>query len=145
PFATSGIVSGAKVSDYNGSKLGPVTIDSRTLTTNYNVLDNHKTINETWVRGGFEWDIASNVTLRTQLYGYEAHRDWFNNEVSAFNTSNNLVDRERFFVHHDQSMIGNNSSVTWDSRVYGMDNRLVTAFEWYHLDFIRPASANFPH
>jgi iron complex outermembrane receptor protein len=145
PFATSGIVSGTKISNYNGTDLGPVTIDSRTLTTNYNVLDNHQSLSETWVRGGFEWDIASNITLKTQAYHYDAHRDWFNSEVSAFNTSNNLVDRERFYVHHDQSLIGNNSSVTWDSRIYGMDNRLVTAVEYYHLDFIRPAAANFPH
>jgi iron complex outermembrane recepter protein len=145
PFATNGIVSGTKVSDYNGTNLGAVTIDSRTLTTNYNVLDGHKTIDETWVRGGFEWNLANNVTLRSQTYEYNASRDWYNSEVSAFNTSNNLVDRERFYVHHDQNTVGNNTDFTVDSNIFGMDNRLVTGFEAYHLDFIRPAAANFPH
>lgn len=137
PFATSGIVSGST------SPLGPVTIDSRTLKTNYNVLDNHKTINETWVRGGFEWNVTTNVTLRSVTYGYEAHRDWFNSEVSAFNSVTNRVDRERFFVHHDQRMIGNNTDVTWDTNFFGMHNRFVAGLEAYHLDFIRPAATIF--
>jgi iron complex outermembrane recepter protein len=144
PFATRGIVSGTSVSSLSGIPLGPVTIDSRTLTTNYNVADNHKTMNETWLRGGFEWDVAPNVTFNSQFYDYEAHRDWLNSETYAFNASTDLVDRDRFYVHHDQNQIGNNSSMTWDSRIYGMDNRFVTALEFYRLDFIRPAAANFP-
>lgn len=144
PFATSGIVSGTKVSDYNGTNLGAVTIDSRTLKTNYNVLDNHKTITETWARGGFEWDLTNNVTLRSQFYNYNASRDWYNSEVSAFNTTNNLVDRERFFVHHNQNLVGNITDLTINSNVFGFDNRLVAAIETYHLEFTRPAAANFP-
>ncbi|WP_245320039.1 TonB-dependent receptor [Bradyrhizobium sp. LMTR 3] len=143
PFATTGIVSGTKVSDYNGTNLGAVTIDSRTLTTNYNVLDNHKTIKESWIRGGFEWNLTNNVTLRSQIYNDNASRDWYNNEVSAFNASN-LVDRERFYVHHNQNLLGNNTDLTWNSHLFGMENRLVTALEFYHLDFSRPGAANFP-
>ncbi|MGY4476924.1 iron complex outermembrane receptor protein [Bradyrhizobium sp. USDA 3364] len=145
PYATNGVVSGTKVSDYNGTNLGAVTIDSRTLNTNYNVLDNHKTIDETWFRTGFEWNLANNVTLRSQTYEYNSSRDWYNSEVSAFNTTDNKVDRERFFVHHNQNTVGNNTDVTWDSRFFGLDNRLVTGVEAYHLDFTRPAAANFPY
>lgn len=148
PFATTGIVSGSKVSDYNGTNLGAVTIDSRTLKTNYNVLDNHKTIKESWARGGFEWNLTNDVTLRSQVYNYNASRDWYNNEVSAFNTDitrvSNPIDRERFFVHHNQNTVGNNSDLTWNSYFFGMENRLVTALEFYHLDFSRPGAANFP-
>ena len=114
PFALGGIVSGNHVSFYNGTNLGPVTIDSRTLTTNYNVLDNHRTNNELWLRSGFTWDLASDVTLKTQFYAYEAHREWFNNEISAFNAGNGMVDRERFFVHHDQKQFGNMTDLKWD-------------------------------
>ena len=38
--AISGVVSGTAVSEFDGSIIGPVTIDLRTLTTNYNVADN---------------------------------------------------------------------------------------------------------
>lgn len=144
PFATAGIVSGTKVSDYNGTNLGAVTIDGRTLKTNYNVLDNHKTIKESWARGGFEWNLTNDVTLRSQVYNYNASRDWYNNEVSAFNAASNLVDRERFYVHHNQNLVGNNTDITWNSNILGMENRLVTAVEFYHLDFSRPGAANFP-
>ncbi|MDU6747079.1 MAG: TonB-dependent receptor, partial [Bradyrhizobium sp.] len=141
-FATSGIVSGNKISDYNLSALNNVTIDSRTLSTNYNVLDGHKTIKESWVRGGFEWAATNDVTVRSQFYNYNASRDWYNNEVIAFNANTNQVDRERFYVHHNQNMVGNNTDVTWNSNILGMDNRLVTGFEVYHLDFARPGAAS---
>ncbi|UFZ02735.1 TonB-dependent receptor [Bradyrhizobium ontarionense] len=144
-FATSGIVSGNKISDYNLTPLNNVTIDSRTLSTNYNVLDGHKTIKESWVRGGFEWAATNNVTVRSQFYNYNASRDWYNNEVIAFNSTSNSVDRERFYVHHNQNMVGNNTDVTWNSNILGLDNRLVTGFEVYHLDFARPGAAIYPY
>ena len=145
PYATTGIVSGTHISNYNGTNLGPVTIDDRTLSTNYNVADNHVEAKELWLRSGFELAIADNLTLKSQVYGYGADREWKNNEVSAFNTSNNLVDRERFYVAHDQKLVGNITDLTWDTRVAGMANRLVTTVAASDLDFTRPGAANFPH
>jgi iron complex outermembrane receptor protein len=37
PFATSDVVSGTAVNTFDGSIIGPVTVDSRALKTNYNV------------------------------------------------------------------------------------------------------------
>ncbi len=145
PHATSGIVSGTSVSNYNGTNLGPVTIDDRALNTNYNVLDNHVQASELWFRGGFEWNIADNLSLKSQMYGYGAKREWFNNELEAFNGASNLVDRERFFVAHDQKLIGNITDLTWNSNIAGMDNRLVATLAASGLDFVRPGAANFPH
>ncbi|WP_316231205.1 TonB-dependent receptor [Bradyrhizobium sp. SZCCHNR1051] len=142
--ATSGIVSGTKISAYNGSDLGAVTIDGRTLSTNYNVVDGHKTIKESWVRSGFEWDLSNDVKLRSQIYNYNASRDWYNNEVSAFNATTNTVDRERFFVHHNHNMVGNTTDMTWNGSIFGPSNRLVTSIESSHTDFTRPGAANFP-
>ncbi len=142
--ATSGIVSGTKVSAYNGTDLGAVTIDGRTLSTNYNVIDGHKTIKESWVRSGFEWDLNNAVKLRSQIYNYNASRDWYNNEVSAFNATTNTVDRERFFVHHNHNMVGNTTDMTWNGSIFGLSNRLVTSVESSHTDFTRPGAANFP-
>ncbi len=66
--AISGVVSGAAVSAFDGSIIGPVTIDSRTLTTNYNVADNATGAQELWLRTGFEWTPLNNVTIKNQLY-----------------------------------------------------------------------------
>ncbi len=148
--ATSGIVSGNYVSNYNKTNLGPVTIDDRTFNANYNVLDNRNVAQEVWLRGGFELKLASDLTLKSQVYGYGAERTWFNNEVEAFNAStglpnSNMVDRERFYVAHSQRLVGNITDLIWDTNIAGFDNRLVTTLSSSYLDFVRPGAAKFPN
>lgn len=142
--ATSGIVSGDYVSNYNKTNLGAVTIDDRTFNTNYNVLDNRNVAQEVWLRGGFELKLAPDLTLKSQAYGYGAERTWFNNEIEAFNSTTNLVDRERFYVAHNQRLVGNITDLAWDANIAGFDNRLVTTLSSSYLDFVRPGAANFP-
>lgn len=144
PHATAGIVSGTYVSNFNGTNLGPITIDDRTFNTNYNVLDNRNFAQEVWLRGGFELKLAPDLTLKSQAYAYGAERSWFNNEVEAFNTATNTVDRSRFYVAHSQRLVGNITDLTWDSNIAGFDNRLVTTLSSSYLDFVRPGAANFP-
>jgi iron complex outermembrane receptor protein len=126
---TSGIVSGAWTNYYlNGhtGTLNPVTVDARTLKTNYNVLDNHSGAQELWLRSGFQWDITNNISLKSQVYGYDAHRHWFNNEISSFDDSGpNNVYRERLALDHAQRLYGNVTDLTINSNIGGMDNRLV--------------------
>ncbi|MEQ1806651.1 MAG: TonB-dependent receptor, partial [Burkholderiaceae bacterium] len=142
--STSDFVAGSYVSNFNGTDLGAVTIDKRTLKTNYNVLDSRTTADETWLRGGVEWLAAPSLTTRAQVYRYAADREWFNNEVVAFNAASGLVDRERFFVAHDQTLNGLKAEVQWETTFSGMADRLVAAIEWSDLDFARPGAANFP-
>lgn len=142
--ATTGIVSGNYVSNFNGTNLGPVTIDDRTFNANYNVLDNRNVAQEVWLRGGFELKLAPDLTLKSQAYAYGAERSWFNNEVEAFNSTTNLVDRERFYVAHSQRLVGNITDLTWDANIAGFDNRVVTTLSSSYLDFVRPGAANFP-
>lgn len=142
--ATAGIVSGTYVSSFNGTNLGPITIDDRTFNTNYNVLDNRNVAQEVWLRGGFELKLAPDLTLKSQAYAYGAERSWFNNEVEAFNTATNAVDRSRFYVAHSQRLVGNITDLTWDANIAGFDNRLVTTLSSSYLDFVRPGAANFP-
>ena len=142
--ATNGIVSGTYVSNFNGTNLGAVTIDNRTLTTNYNVTDNRNKADEYWLRGGFEWSLSDAVTLRNQAYVYTAKREWLNSEVYAFNAVTGRVDRDRFFVAHDQTLVGNKAELQLDTKLAGKDNRMVLAFEVSKLDFARPGAANFP-
>ncbi|EHR02427.1 TonB-dependent receptor [Bradyrhizobium sp. WSM471] len=142
--ATTGIVSGNYISNYNKTNLGAVTIDDRTFNTNYNVLDNRNVAQEVWLRGGFELKLAPDLTLKSQAYGYGAERTWFNNEIEAFNSGTNLVDRERFYVAHSQRLVGNITDLIWDANIAGFDNRLVTTLSSSYLDFVRPGAANFP-
>ena len=142
--ATGGIVSGTFVSGNSGNNLGAITIDNRTLTANYDVADNRNRANEYWLRGGFEWNLNSNFTLRNQAYAYSAQREFLNSEVYAFNPATGLVDRDRFYVAHSQKLYGNKAELQWDNKLAGMDNRAVIAFEVSNLDFNRPGESNFP-
>jgi iron complex outermembrane receptor protein len=130
--STSGIVSGTY-----GPLTGPITIDNRTLKTNYNVLDNRTGAKEYFVRGGFDWTLGSGLTLRDQVYYYSAKREWFNSEVYAFNDATQ-INRDRFYVAHDQALIGNKLEVQWDSKIANKDNRVVAALDYSSLNFDRP-------
>jgi iron complex outermembrane recepter protein len=129
PFAQGGVVSGYAINTFDGSIIAPVTIDSRTLTTNYNVLNNSTGSEDLWLRAGFEWALANNITLKNQTYYYQAHRHWLDSETYAFNTTTNTIDRDRFFVGHNQHLIGNNTDLLWDSRPGGMDNRFAAQLQ----------------
>ena len=129
---TSGIVSGTWSNYYlGGGTPVPATIDARTLTTNYNVLDNHSGASELWLRSGFQWDITNNISLKSQVYGYDAHRHWFNNEISSFDqTVGNFagaqsIYRERLALDHAQRLYGNITDLTVNSNIGGLDNRFV--------------------
>ena len=112
PYAKSGVVSGSAVSTFDGSIIAPVTIDSRTLKTNYNVLNNSTGAEELWLRTGFEWAPTKDVTVKNQTYYYQAKRHWLDSETYAFNTTtNSTIDRDRFFVGHNQHVVGNNTDL----------------------------------
>ncbi len=133
PNAINGVVSGNMVNTFSGTTIGPVTIDSRTLTTNYNVADNSTGAQELWLRSGFEWTPLKNVTVKDQIYYYQAERHWTDSETYAFDDGSvfaaNTIDRDRFFVTHNQHVVGNNLDFLWDSRIFGMDNRLAAQLQ----------------
>jgi iron complex outermembrane receptor protein len=126
--AVNNVVSGNAFSTFSGDNLGPVTIDGRTLTTNYNVADNATGAHELWLRSGFEWTPLNNVMVKDQVYYYQAQRNWLDSETYAFDDgavfAPGVIDRDRFFVTHNQHVVGDNLDFLWDSRMFGMDNRL---------------------
>jgi iron complex outermembrane receptor protein len=131
--ATSGVVSGSAISTFDGSVIGPVTIDNRTLSTNYNVADNATEAKEAWLRGGFEWTPTSSVTIKNQAYYYKEQANWIDSETYAFDTgasiAANTIDRDRFAVSHDQKVYGDNTDMSFDSWIFGMQNRFATQLQ----------------
>jgi iron complex outermembrane receptor protein len=134
--AVNGIVSGTAVSTFFGNNLGPMTIDSQTLKTNYNTADNATGAQELWLRSGVEWTPLNNVTVKDQAYYYQAQRNWLDSETYAFDDGTqpnslgtNVIDRDRFFVTHNQHVVGDNLDFLWDSRLFGMDNRLAAQLQ----------------
>jgi len=137
--AVNGVVSGTAINTFDGSVIGPLTIDSRTLTTNYNVADNATGAQELWLRGGFEWRPLNNVTIKDQVYSYQAKRNWLDSETYAFSLTGmppfcpgsqpTCIARDRFAVFHNQNIFGNNADLTWDSVVFGMENRFAAQLQ----------------
>ncbi len=127
--AVNGVVSGTAINTFDSSVIGPLTIDSRTLTTNYNVADNATGAQELWLRGGFEWQPLSNITIKDQVYSYQAKRHWLDSETYTFNLTTMTIDRDRFAVFHNQNIFGNNADLTWDSLIFGMENRFAAQLQ----------------
>lgn len=129
PYAKNGVVSGNAISTFDGSVLGPLTVDSRTLKTNYNVADNSDGVRELWLRTGFDWTLAPSVTVKNQAYHCQAARHYFDAETYAFNNATSTIDRDRFAVTHYQHVYGDNTDLVWDSRLFGMENRLASQLQ----------------
>lgn len=135
--AESGVVSGSKTV---GGVTFPVTIDSRTRRRNYNVGDNDMSAEEYWLRLGAEWNVSERFTLKDQLYYYRAHRNWRNSEVYQFNPATGLIDRDRFFVAHDQDIVGNRLELHFDGDLGNYQNKIVLGLDMSMLDFDRPGT-----
>lgn len=128
-FSKSGVVSGSALNTFDGvTVLAPVTVDSRTLTTNYNVADNSVGAQELWLRSGFEWNFNNALTIKNQVYDYNAQRHWFDSETYAFDGVS-MIDRDRFFVQHNQHVYGDNTDMTLSSSFFGMENRFAGSFQ----------------
>lgn len=131
--AISGIVSGSK----NGFA---ATIDDRTRRENYNVGDNDMSAEEYWLRLGAEWQLNGQVLLKDQFYYYAAHRNWLNSETYTFNSATNRIDRDRFFVAHDQDLIGNRVELHLEHELAAMPNKIMVGLDMSQLDFDRPGT-----
>src|ERR1700722_13831918 len=150
----SGVVSGTAVSPFSTNNIGPVTIDSRTLSTNYNVADNATGAQELWLRSGFEWTPLNTVTVKDQGYFYQAKRNWIDAETYAFDDGTvmgaslgtNVIDRDRFAVSHDQHVIGNNADLSWDAQFFGLQNRFAAQLQMSRnwITFKQDDSEPFP-
>jgi iron complex outermembrane receptor protein len=136
PNSTKSVVTGTALNVFNAADpsdatavFGPVTVDSRTTHTNYNVADNTVGAHELWLRGGFEFNIGDAITFKNQTYEYGARRHWYDAETYAFNTGSAMIDRDRFFVTHKQQVVGNISDLVLNSAFLGMENRFAGSLQ----------------
>jgi iron complex outermembrane receptor protein len=117
------------------------------------VADNSVGAHELWLRAGFEWAFNNNITLKDQAYDYHAQRHWYDSETYAFDTGTvpgdlgtNTIDRDRFFVTHNQHVFGNNADMIWDSAFFGMENRLAAQLQVSRNDitFAEEGNGGYP-
>ncbi len=118
------------------------TIDRRTRFQNYNVEDHVSESDHFWGRFQAIWDINENLTFRNQAYYFTADRQWINAEQYPFNETTQLVDRDRFFVLHDQELFGNRLDLVAHTHLGNRENTFVVGVDFSNLDFER--SRGFP-
>lgn len=129
-FAThplNGIVSGG----------GGVTVDKRMRDINYDVGNYQITSTQYLPRVTLHWKPADAVTVTNDTYYFYADRKWKNAENYTFNPATQLIDRDRFFVFHDQHLWGDQLSAAVVGPVAGLANRFVVGLDHSELTFKR--------
>ena len=136
PFVTTAFAGNNELTGVVSSA-GDRTIDARTRFNSYNVEDYLSESTHFWAKALLDWQLNDNVTIRNESYTFNAERDWLNAEQYPFNEVTEQIDRDRFFVSHDQEMFGNRFNVLVNSDLGGMENIFVAGIDFSSLDFKR--------
>lgn len=124
------------------SSSGGLVVDHAMRFVNYNVSDSRDNSWQVWPRLAVTWKPSDTLTVSNTAYWFHAERQWINAETYAYNTTTGKVDRDRFFVFHNQDLLGDQLSASLDGKVLGLANKVVVGLDYSHLDFIR--SRGFP-
>ena len=113
------------------------TIDERMQFLNYNVDDPLAASYQILTTLDAEWKHSNNLTFQNYFYFLNADREWRNSENYTFNSSTNLIDRDLFFVAHNQNTVGNRMSATHKNTLAGRENQYVLGVDSSYVDFKR--------
>lgn len=112
-------------------------VDAATRRNNYNVADASIDARQLWPQAYLKWKVTDAVTVQNMAYYFHADRRWINAENYTYNPQSARIERDRFFVYHQQTLWGNQTSATFDQRIAGLKNRLVVGLDYSRLDFDR--------
>mgnify|MGYP000138521767 CR=1 FL=1 len=113
------------------------TIDARTRFKNYNVNNEKAHSHQYFTRMDTKFQPNKNFTVRNSLYFLTANRKWQNAETYTFNSATRLIGRDRFFVSHDQTTVGNRIDFTFHNTIAGMPNQSLVGVDFSYVDFKR--------
>jgi iron complex outermembrane receptor protein len=112
-------------------------IDQRMQFVNYNVGDASIHSSQSWPQLLLKWTPDEHLTVQNFTYYFHARRAWQDAETYTFDQATQLIDRDRFYVFHQQNLIGDEGSVTYKGAVFGLPNTVVGGFDYSHLNFNR--------
>ena len=115
------------------------TVDGRFLRHNFNVVDGDMSATTYWTKFKTNWQPTSTMEIRNQAYYYWAERNWQNAETYQFNAGTQLIDRDRFFVQHDQYIVGDRLEFQVNEQLLDHKNRFVIGLDFSHLHLNRPS------
>ena len=126
-----------------------VAIDQRMRYVNYNVSDANIGSTQEWPHLLLTWRPTDSLTFQNYAYYLHAHRHWYDAETYTFSLTEPgfsgvpRIDRDRFFVLHQQNLIGDQGSLSYGSKLFGLPNKVVVGFDYSHLNFNR--TRGFPN
>lgn len=112
-------------------------VDKRMRDISYNVADHKTHSTQYWPKLVLNWSPNSWMTVSNTAYYFHANRRWINAEQYVFNSTTKLIDRDRFFVFHRQDIEGDQLSVSFNTPVFGLENKAVLGADYSHLNFRR--------
>lgn len=120
-------------------------LDQRMQFVNYNVGDASIHSSQSWPQLLLKWTPNEHLTVQNFLYYFHARRAWQNAETYQLTTvdlsgnplASPQINRDRFYVFHQQNLIGDEGSVTYKGNIFGMPNTVVGGFDYSHLNFNR--------
>lgn len=112
-------------------------IDKRNRFTNYNVGDDKSESDGLWLNLNLDWEASESLTIRDELYHYSADRKWQNAEQYIWDNSIEMITRDRFYVSHDQSIIGNRLNAIYHGHFGAMENTFLAGIDLSKIEFTR--------
>lgn len=138
PLIPESFAGASAVSDVVSTRDGR-TVDARILRQNFNVVDANMSSTTYWAKLKANWQPTDTIQIRNQGYYYWAGRDWQNAETYQFNIGTQLIDRDRFFVQHDQYILGDRLEMQVNEPILEHKNRFVVGVDFSHLHLNRPS------
>ncbi len=120
------------------------TVDRRLFERNYNVADNVMQSDSYWTKLRAEYRMSDRLQFRNELYWYSADREWKNAESYTFDPTTSRIDRDRFYVAHDQTLVGDRIDAVYAHAIAGMSNRVLAGADVSRLELRRPSFFNGP-
>lgn len=113
-------------------------VDPTARRTNYNILDNYATSENSFNRLRAEWNPDANWEIRNEAYVATQLLKWRNLESNLWNPVAQLVDRSSFVhIYRDDLLTGNRLDVIHKGDIAGRANRLLVGFFIERNDLIR--------
>ncbi|ABE64442.1 TonB-dependent receptor, plug [Nitrobacter hamburgensis X14] len=110
-------------------------VDRSIRNQNYNVENGLMTSDTVWLKGGAEYKLTDNWTLKNDLSFFKADRYWANSEDFTFNAATGLLDRSTSKITHDHQFWSERATASYDGMIGGFRNRFAAGLEYVDTAF----------
>lgn len=102
---------------------------------NYDVYDGVMKSDAVWLRGGAEYKLTNQWTLKNELNYYKADRLWAGADTFTYNTGTGRLDRATTLITHDHQFWSDRAALSYDGSLGQFHNRFTTGLEYIDTVF----------